>query len=153
MAITEESVTLTIVKWLREGGWEIFAMDYPQAGSGIVLHAADNNHAKRERLKEALIPDIIAHRDDTWVIFENKPRFYLPDFEKVEIARTTGKYDDSIEKVIGHRPTRLAFGIGLPDLPSARTKALTYRDKVDFIVVARPFDGCDIVYEREALLS
>lgn len=36
--ISEEKVTINIIKWLKENDWEIICYDFPQSGTGIMLH-------------------------------------------------------------------------------------------------------------------
>jgi hypothetical protein len=50
-------VTKTILSYLSSKGWNIVAYDFPQSGTGIMLHP-DRNYS--EKNKGGIIPDIVA---------------------------------------------------------------------------------------------
>ena len=96
--ITEEQVTKIILKWLETTGWEIICFDFPQSGTGISLHL--NEDLRDGKNKGVIIPDIIAIKNNEVVFFENKNRFELSDFLKLENLKTTNNYTMSISKLL-----------------------------------------------------
>lgn len=90
--MTEERVTKHILKWLIDDGWEIVCYDFPQSGTGRFLHP-NGSVSKNE---DAINPDIVAVRNNICVFFENKDRFYYPDYEKVNRLIETDDYSDAI---------------------------------------------------------
>src|SRR3989344_4038473 len=74
--ITEAFVTTKTIEWLKERGWGILSMDYPQSGTGFVLHP----EGTKSKTEGAIIPDIVATKSGVGLIFENKDRFNLGDF-------------------------------------------------------------------------
>jgi hypothetical protein len=89
--LTEEQITKSILIWLEINGWKIICFDFPQSGTGFVLHP---NPDVRELTKNkgAIIPDIVAFKDKTAIFFENKDRFVLADFEKLSAIKFGNSY-------------------------------------------------------------
>ena len=79
----EENVTKAILRKLVSAGWEIICYDFPQSGTGRVLHPNDRD----SKTLGAIIPDIVAIKDGIVVDFENKDRFVFSDFEKIDQLR------------------------------------------------------------------
>ena len=52
----EEQVTKNILDWLEGNGWKIICYDFPQSGTGVLLHL--NNSNRTEKNKGGIIPDI-----------------------------------------------------------------------------------------------
>jgi hypothetical protein len=79
----EERVTINILNWLESNGWKIICYDFPQSGTGVLLHPnSDENRTTKN--KGGIIPDILATRNSVALFFENKDRFVLSDFEKLK---------------------------------------------------------------------
>ena len=74
----EEQVTKAMLKWLMDRNWAIVCFDFPQSGTGKVLHPNDAG----EKNKKSIIPDIVAVQNGVCIFVENKDRFYFPDYEK-----------------------------------------------------------------------
>ena len=55
--------------------------DFPQSGTGVFLHI--NDELRTGKSKDAIVPDIIAVKHGVALYFENKDRFYEPDFIKI----------------------------------------------------------------------
>lgn len=129
--IKEEQVTKALMQWLDENGWDIVCFDFPQSGTGRVLHPS-NTTSKTEG---AIIPDIVAIKNDVVLDFENKDRFVEGDFEKIDFLRNTNLYDDSFKKLLGKRQYKsIYYGIGMPYSERNYSKAQDYLDLVDFVV-------------------
>lgn len=142
--ISEEKVTINIIKWLKESGWEIICYDFPQSGTGIMLHP--NQRDVDDKNKNGIIPDIIAIKDEKAVFFENKNRFYLDDFHKINELRTNNQYSQALNLMISNK--NIAYGIGLPNSKNNIEKAKKYLDIIDFLVLVDNFGDIYIEYDR-----
>ena len=124
-------VTKAILKWLIDAKWEIICFDFPQSGTGKVLHP--NN--TRSKTDGAIIPDIIAYKNGIVVDFENKDRFVIDDFEKVSFLKSTTIYENSFKKLLKDHPYKtIYYGIGMPYSENNVDKAESNTNMVDFIV-------------------
>ena len=107
----EEHVTKALLKWLIDNKWEIICFDFPRSGTGRLLHPNGAN----EKNKGAINPDIVAVRSGVCLFFENKDRFYFPDYEKVNDLIVDNVYTDDISKLLAGRVINtFYYGIGLP---------------------------------------
>ena len=141
--VREEHVTKAILKWLMATGWEVVCFDFPQSGTGKVLHP-DNTLSKTDG---AIIPDIVAIKGRGVGYFENKDRFVLEDFDKVHYIRESHLYDRAFAELLADCSyDRIYYGIGMPYSDSNYGKAMDESDKVDFIAFMRE-DGTIIVEE------
>jgi hypothetical protein len=134
LKMSEEKVTITILKWLQKNGWQIVCFDFPQSGTGVSLRP---NQDLREKTKNkgAIIPDIIANKDRISLFFENKDRFVLSDFQKTNLIKTVKEYDNSIAELLKNYPTdEVYFGIGLPSSKLLEQKLKEHEHLVDFII-------------------
>lgn len=128
--MTEEQVTKTILKWLRINCWNIICYDFPQSGTGRLLHP----NGTSEKNKGAINPDIVAVRNGVCLFFENKDRFYFPDYEKVNDLIVDNQYTDAIANLLlGNNVKHFYYGIGLPT-EKHKGKSLRSAALVDFIV-------------------
>lgn len=108
----EEQVTKYILKWLISYKWEIVCFDFPQSGTGRFLHPND----KSQKNKGAINPDIVAVRDKKCVFFENKDRYYHPDFKKINELIVDNSYTDAINSLLSaYDVDEYYYGIGLPE--------------------------------------
>lgn len=146
--IREENITKAIISWLERNGWSIICFDFPQSGTGKVLHS--NNRVGLKN-KDSIIPDIVAIKSDVVVFFENKDRFYLADFQKLENIKNENNYSDSLDQLlISHKYTSIYFGIGLPITSKNKERIDESKAMVDFIIDS---DG-DIVkvdYQKQSI--
>jgi hypothetical protein len=132
--LTEEQITKTLLKWLNNQGWEIVCFDFPQSGTGYVLHPTEEIRTTKNR--GAIIPDIVAVKDGVCVFFENKDRFVMADFEKVGNLRTKSAYLVAINKLLSNQNVQQIFyGVGLPKSNSVELKTLKYRHLIDFVLM------------------
>lgn len=128
--MTEEQVTKTILKWLRTNNWNIICYDFPQSGTGRLLHP----NGTSEKNKGAINPDIVAIRNGICLFFENKDRFYFPDYEKVNDLIVDNQYTDSIANLLsGYKVECFYYGIGLPT-GKHKGRSVSSAALVDFIV-------------------
>lgn len=138
----EETITRAVARCLRDNGWIIYSIDYPQGGSGLTFHLADSAAGSRGRLAGAWKPDIVAHRDGVWLFMENKSFFSGSDFAKTADARESRKYEPDIERVLSERPLRFVYGIGLPDESRIQRRAEARAKEVDCVVLVTASGEC-----------
>ena len=145
--MTEEHVTKAILKWLSANKWEIICFDFPQSGTGRLLHP----NGATEKNKGAINPDIVAVRDSICLFFENKDRFYFPDYEKVNELIVDNQYTDDIsELLVGRTVDAFFYGIGLPTQKHKKGS----RDSahlVDFIVGVEETKNITILYNPKMI--
>ncbi len=107
----EEHVTKAILKWLIDNGWEIVCFDFPQSGTGRLLHP----NGTSEKNKGAINPDVVSVRKGVCLFFENKDRFYYPDYEKVHDLIVSNDYSGAIKNLLARNVVdTFYYGIGLP---------------------------------------
>lgn len=129
----EEKVTIGILKWLETNNWEIVCFDFPQSGTGILLHP--NNEKKTEKNKGGIIPDIIAVKNKTALFFENKDRFYKSDFDKLSEIKTQNNYCNSLSELLKDFSVEtIVYGIAIPTIKKQILKSLEHIDKIDFLI-------------------
>lgn len=143
----EEHVTKALLKWLIDNKWEIICFDFPQSGTGRLLHPNGAN----EKNKGAINPDIVAVRDGVCLFFENKDRFYFPDYEKVNDLIVDNDYTDDIAQLLAGRAVDVFFyGIGLPTAKHGKGSKDAAR-LVDFIVGVEENKNVTILYNPKMI--
>ena len=131
LIMTEEQVTKSIMAWLMTNGWHIVCFDFPQSGTGRVLHP---NSAAGEKNKDSIIPDIVAVKGDVGLFFENKDRFYYPDYQKVNGLIVDNQYTTAISTLLNEYAVKnIYYGIGLPTVKHKK-KSQDSAMLVDFII-------------------
>ena len=129
----EENVTKNILQWLQNNNWKIVCFDFPQSGTGVLLHLNNSNRTKKN--KGGIIPDIIAIKNGVAVFFENKDRFYQPDFDKLFEIKTELNYSDSLDLLLSdHNISSILYGIGISEIKKEIEKCKLNIDKVDFLM-------------------
>ena len=142
----EEKVTINILNWLEANDWEIVCFDFPQSGTGILLHLNDDKRS--EKNKGGIIPDIIAVKNKTALFFENKDRFYEPDFEKLLQIKSENNYSDSLDKLlIEYKVKDIVYGIGIPTIKKHISKSLNQIDKIDFLISTNAEKEVEVHYD------
>ena len=66
--MTEEELTISLLEFLQVKGWDIICYDFPQSGTGRMIHPDDTN----SKTEGGIIPDIVALKDGICIFFENK---------------------------------------------------------------------------------
>lgn len=131
--ITEEQVTKTILDWLEARNWKIICFDFPQSGTGVSLHP--NERLKNTKNKGAFIPDIVAIKNGIVIFFENKDRFVLDDFVKVQNLKNNNDYSNSIQRLLAEfEYSEILYGVGLAYSNTAEKRINIHLDKIDFVV-------------------
>lgn len=148
LIMREERVTINILNWLEENGWQIVCYDFPQSGTGILLHP--NGDDRTEKNKGGIIPDIIAVKEDIALFFENKDRFYQPDFDKLFEIKTENNFSDSLNQLLsGFSISKIVYGIGIPEVKKHLEKSKTLLDKIDFLITTDDDKNIKIHYDNE----
>jgi len=129
--MTEEQVTKALLKWLIDDGWTIICYDFPQSGTGRLLHP--NNSSCFKNLN-SINPDIVAVKEPIALFFENKDRFYYSDYIKQNTLIEENDYTEAISDLLsGYKVDSIYYGIGLP-LSAHKKKSQDSSHLVDFIV-------------------
>jgi hypothetical protein len=150
--ITEEQATKAILDWLENNNWEIICFDFPQSGTGISLHP--NNELRTTKNKGAFIPDIVAIKNGIVVFFENKDRFVLDDFVKVQDLRQNNDYSNSIEKLLANfKYTKIFYGVGLVNSVNAEQKTNENLDKIDFAILYHEYKTIKIQFDPNRIFK
>ena len=146
--LTEERVTKSLIKWLVENDWTIISFDYPQSGTGRALHPND----EVSKTEGIIIPDIVAHKGDKVIFFENKDRFVLADYEKVENLRLKNNYSRSIRMLTSQYSYKSIFyGIGQPNKKVWNEKAIENSCMVDFVAVVNADGTVMTIYDSSSI--
>lgn len=144
----EETVTKNILRWLEANNWEIVCFDFPQSGTGVLLHP--NNDNRTEKNKGGIIPDIIAVKGTTALFFENKDRFYQPDFDKLFEIKTESNFSDSLNELLSEFIiNKIVYGIGIPEEKKHLVKSKTQLDKIDFLITTDVNKNIKVHYDIE----
>ena len=126
----EENVTKAILKWLLDNHWKIVCFDFPQSGTGRFLHP----NGTTEKNKDAINPDIVAVKRNFCLFFENKDRYYYPDYIKQNKLITENNYTEAIGALLSsYSVESILYGIGLPT-SKFHGDAVSNQCLVDFIV-------------------
>lgn len=137
--MNEEFVTKSIINFLKTNGWTIFAFDYPQSGTGFLIHPNDRFH----KTKEAIIPDIIANKESICIIMENKSYFYADDFIKLDELGNSEIYTNDLENLTSRLSCeKILYGIGLPNTVEIDNKNQDIINLADFIITVDKSKNC-----------
>jgi len=140
--MNEETVTLAIVKRLKQEGYQVHSVDFPPSGAGLRLKP--NKRVRGN--KGVVIPDIIASRNEICLIMENKDHFSPPDFEKLNTLFSSGEYSLALEQLSSELKTTLFLrAIGLPKEECDPEKATILLNLVDFLVGVEQDGSCLIL--------
>ena len=141
--MTEEAVTKALLVWLTARGWEILCYDFPQSGTGYLLHP---DGVAGEKNRGGVIPDIVAVKGEHAAFFENKNRFVLEDFEKQHRMIAENPCAASVDRLLaGQGIRRVWYGIGLPR-PAWGARAEHAAALVDFVLAVGPNGGVAAVH-------
>ncbi len=140
----EEFVTKSILGFLKTKGYSIISFDFPQSGTGILLHP-DIPQDKNGGIK----PDIIASKGRFLLIMENKERYWKDDFEKLHRLKTCVDYTRDLKKLHSqYNTTFLKVGVGIPNNKKTIEKALESGRLVDFIIVVDEHGDCKVIFGK-----
>lgn len=148
----EENVTKNILQWLQNNNWKIVCFDFPQSGTGVLLHL--NNVNRTEKNKGGIIPDIIAVKNNVALYFENKDRFYQPDFDKLFEIKTELNYSDSLDLLLSdHNIKTILYGIGIAAIDKEIEKCKLNLGKIDFLISTNEKKEVNIDYDVNGIFA
>lgn len=149
----EERVTINILNWLESNGWKIICYDFPQSGTGVLLHPnSDKNRITKN--KGGIIPDILATRNSVALFFENKDRFVFSDFEKIKEIKIYGNYSNSLNTILkDFNVTSIFYGIGIPANEKSIKKSLENIEGIDFLVSVSEDQKVNINFDEKGILD
>ena len=141
--MNEESVTRSVMEWLDGQGWEVLDYDFPGGGTGRKFRQESDCSAKN---KGIVIPDIVAIKDDTCVLFEDKESDTADDYRKVVgLVRSTSLPEQMARAYPEHSINTVLAGIAYAG--ESHYLALAEKEGVDVVVQVDPQSGkCQIVY-------
>jgi hypothetical protein len=148
----EERVTINILNWLERNDWIIVCYDFPQSGTGVLLHPnSDENRTTKN--KGGIIPDILATRNSVALFFENKDRFVLSDFEKLKEIKTLRNYSNSLNAILADfNVTSIYYGVGVPAIEKHIKKSLENIDGIDFLISTFENGEIEINFDKNKVL-
>ena len=148
----EENVTKNILQWLQANNWKIICFDFPQSGTGVLLHLNSSN--RTEKNKGGIIPDIIAVKNGVALFFENKDRFYQPDFDKLFEIKTELNYTDSLDLLLSDQNvTSILYGVGVSDIKTEIEKCKLNLGKIDFLISTNKLKGIMVLYDNTGIFA
>ena len=83
--MNEAELTVGLLNYLDKSGWVIVCYDFPQSGTGLVLHS--NKRKTGSKNDKSVIPDIVAIKDGIVLFFENKEIYTQSDFDKINFIK------------------------------------------------------------------
>ena len=149
----EEKVTINILNWLESNGWSIVCYDFPQSGTGTLIHPnSDENQMTKN--KGGIIPDIIAVKKKTAVFFENKDRYVESDFEKIRKIKSSGKYSEGLSRLLKQFASdTLFFGIAYASSINDDQRGLKNLENIDFLLTVNINSSINILSDPFKLFS
>jgi hypothetical protein len=133
----EQEVTLAVDKFLKKNNWEILSLNNPFSGKSVWIKPKGGF-----RGKGTLIPDIIARKDNLYLIVESYERLKIKDISKLE-KYSTSKYLDSIKEIFEDNNLSIVKIMAYPE----PIKEHEYPD--DFVVFGVNEDSSVNVYKKK----
>lgn len=151
--LTEEQVTKSILNWLEKNGWKIICFDFPQSGTGVVLHP-NSDIRESTKNKGGIIPDIVAVKNNVAVFFENKDRFVYGDFEKIHELRNGTNYSSALNSLFkNYQINSIFYGIGMPYQIKDEKKNNDCLQMTDFIIFVENDRKIRIGFQAENIFT
>lgn len=149
----EERVTINILNWLESNCWKVICYDFPQSGTGVLLHPnSDENRTTKN--KGGIIPDIIAVKNSTALYFENKDRYYAPDFDKIREIKILKNYSNALDALFtSYNISKIFFGIGLPAEKRHIMRSMENIQDIDFLVSTSEAGVITVVYDIQNIFT
>lgn len=130
----EEKVTIHILNWLEKNEWKIICYDFPQSGTGLLIHP-NTKESRTTKSKNGIIPDIIAVKKNIAVFFENKDKFVKSDFDKLRKIKLEENYTDGLNKLLDpYQIMNIFYGIGIPNKEKDIRKSIDNLQNIDFLI-------------------
>ncbi|MGL4669636.1 MAG: hypothetical protein ACRCVG_03430 [Methanobacteriaceae archaeon] len=141
----EEFITKTIIRYLEKFKWNIFSFDYPQSGTGFLIHPNERN----TKNKESIIPDIIANKNNYCIIMENKSYFQIDDFLKLYNLKNSRNYSNDLNKLMKNLEVDTFFyGVGLPNEADIMKNSLESMNYIDFLISVDNNKNCNKIINK-----
>ena len=96
--LKEEDITKYLISLLKVKGFEIFSYDFPQSGTGYCIRP--NATTVMHKNINYWIPDIIAIKNDTLFLFENKDHYSLSDIRKLQNILENKTHSEGLDKLM-----------------------------------------------------
>lgn len=110
--MTEENVTILVIKSLKKAGWKIISFDYPQSGTGKLIKPDSES-----KNLGGFIPDIVSFKDGVVLFWENKDRFVYEDFVKIKTIKGSNNFQKPIQSFLsGYKYNYIYYGISIPKI-------------------------------------
>ena len=131
---SEELVTIRIIEILKNMGWNIISYDFPQSGTGLVIHPNNIEDVVKKGNDGTWIPDIIATKGKELIFLENKVNFSDSDSLKISKIKKTGIYEDGINK-LSSPDKSVHFGMGFVHTDKNYKKCMEDSNDIDFYLL------------------
>lgn len=142
--IEEEFITKAILTFLKAKKYNIISFDFPQSGTGILLHS-DVSRDKNKGIK----PDVIASKGELMIVMENKNKYWREDFEKLHKLKIGADYTSDLKKLQSKCNTAfLKVGVGIPNSKNVVKKALETAYLIDFIISVDEEGKCEVIFGK-----
>lgn len=149
--LTEEQITKSILIWLEATGWKVVCFDFPQSGTGVILHP-NSDVRESTKNKDSIIPDIVAVKENIAIFFENKDRFVFKDIKKINELRINNLYSFAINTLLkDYEISTIFYGIGLPYNNSCVKKIDEHFQMIDFAVFVQELGQIKIGFQIESI--
>lgn len=113
-----------------------------------------NQELRTTKNKGAFIPDIVAIKNGVVLFFENKDRFVLTDFIKVQELKQTTDYADSIVKFLADfNYLKIFYGVGLANTDKTELKTNEHLEKIDFAVFCQQDNSIKVTFDPNKLFD
>ena len=110
------------------------------------------NNANGQKNKDSIIPDIVAVKNNISLFFENKDRYYFPDYEKVNELIVDNQYTNAINKLLSnYNIDSIFYGIGLPT-DKHKEKSKESAHLVNFILGVNTDKSIEILYNPKTIV-
>lgn len=139
----QETITLSVAKFLSESGWCVKSVDYPQSGCGVALRprrCKDKNRGK-------VVPDVIAVRGHLVLFVESNTRCTPKDIEnlaRVKSEEYLHSLQEAVEIESGVISVKTAFAVASDVSLTHRSLTKLKNACVDFLIRVNESGECEI---------
>jgi hypothetical protein len=151
--VKEAQVTITILNWLKQNGWHIVCYDFPQSGTGTLIHP-NSDDKRRTKNKGGIIPDIVAVKEMTAVYFENKSSYTASDFEKIREIKLNGNYSHGLSELLAlKKNSNYFFGIAYGNSKKDKANGLDNLKDIDFLITVNSNSTINVIHDKHTLFK
>lgn len=138
----EQEVTLAVEKYLKQNNWAILSLNNPFAGKSIWVKPKGGF-----RGKGTLIPDIIANKDNFYMIVEAYEKLKIKDIEKLN-KYSKLEYLDSLKEIFSNKNLKVIKVMTYPE------PVKPYNYPKDFIILGVKKDfSVNVYFGNESFLN